>query len=74
MSGVVDAHEPEWEEADAKAWEANDPAFGGFTEKVWVVSGSPTYVTEIVVGVVRGEQATCSWRCLPRRNAIPHRL
>lgn len=74
MSGVVDAHEPECEGADAEAWEANDPAFGGSTEKVWVISGSPMYFTEIIVDFARGEEATSSWRCPPRRNAFPNHL
>lgn len=37
----------------AEAWEPNDPAFGGFTEKVWVFSGSLMCAAEIIVDVLR---------------------
>lgn len=74
VSGVVDVRKLECDETDAEAWELSDPAFGGFTEKVWVISGSPTYVTEIILDVARGKEATSSWCCPPRWNAVPNHL
>ena len=72
MSGVVDARELECDEADAEAREPNDPTFGRISEKVWVVSGSPTHVTEIVVDALPKEEATTFWGCLSRRNGVPN--
>ena len=74
MSSVVDARESECDEADAEAWEPNDPAFGRISEKVWVISGSPSYVTETIVDALRKEEAPASWCCLPRRNDVPNHL
>ena len=53
MSSVVDTPEYECDEkpADVDPWGLNDLAFGGFTEKVWVLSGSPACVTEIVADI-----------------------
>ena len=74
MSGVVDVRELERNETDAEAWEPNDPAFGRISEKVWVISGSPTHVTEVVVDALRKEEARTSRRCLSRRNDVPNHL
>ena len=56
----------------------NDPAFGGFAEKVWMLSGSPMFVTEIIVDILQRwyneREAGGPWRCSSRRNAIPHHI
>ena len=70
MSGAVDVREPRCDETSAGVWGPADLAFGGFAEKVRVISGSPTYVTEITVGALCGEEAATSWGCPSRRNAI----
>ena len=49
--GAIDAGESECHERmpDVEAWEPNDPASGGFADKVWMLSGSLIYATDIVV-------------------------
>ena len=50
--------------SDVEAWEPNGPACEGFTDKVWVFSGSLMYAAEIVVDISWGrhgrEQATAA--------------
>ena len=53
VSGVVDVRKLECDETDAEAWELSDPAFGGFTEKVWMFSDSLMCAAEIIVDVLR---------------------
>ena len=74
MSGIVDTSRSGCDErmADAEAWRPNDPALGGFTEKVWSLCRPIAYTTEIVTGILRrrhwGEEATAarrSWNPLP---------
>ena len=78
MSGVVDARGSECDgrTTDAEAREPNDPAFG--TEKVWTVSSSPTYTTEIVIGILQryrsGEKEATTWHCSSGWSPLPIRM
>ena len=77
MPGAVDPHDSDCGEnmADVEVWELDSPAFGGFTEKVWMVPGSPMYVTESVAAIFRrrhrGEEATAAQRRPSHRNPVP---
>lgn len=52
VPGVVDVRESDHDEkmAGVWAWEPRDPVFGERMEKVWILSGSPTRVADIIVG------------------------
>ena len=56
--------------AGVGAWRPDGPAFGGLTEKVWMPSGTPTCITEIIVEALQrcysGEEATTSSAVLGR--------
>jgi hypothetical protein len=42
--------------AEVEAWGPHDPASEGTTEEVFIFSGSPKYVTEVLIDTLR-------WRC-----------
>lgn len=60
MNHVVGTHESEYNDKMdyVEAWEPNNPAFRGFTEKVWTPSASPTYVSKVIADV---QQRYYSW-------------
>lgn len=79
MPGVAGALESERDEklADVEALGPNDLAFRGFTEKVWVLSGSPTYVTKIVVDIRQRpdrEEPKIVWRCPSCQDPLPNHI
>jgi len=63
MPVAVEDYESEYDKkmTDSEAWEPNDSALGGFTERVCIFSGSPMlYVTESTAGITSGEQEASS--------------